>query len=358
MDYRLPLFGRMQAQHDVRYFFLAPGDDNPPAPTVYSTHRQLRISLAPRAVTWADARNVMVGIRDADVFVTSFLGNAYTVLGGIAARLSAKPVVVWEETHEFADTLRGRARRGIYRLLSSLADTYFVLGTAQRDALLSLGVAAERIFIANEVPGRDYQSVASTPVALDLDPARPVLLYLGRLIKLKGVDILLHAFASARRHADDAALVIAGDGPERAPLQSLAAALGLTDHVRFVGHVTDPEHKRYLFERARVLVVPSRRLHGAVEGGPLVVPEALSAGLPVVGTDALGSSTAMIRPDVNGLIVAEASVDALAAALGDVLLHDRFDRREVRRSFEALPGHAFQAAQLNAAIESALRRRR
>ncbi len=108
--------------------------------------------------------------------------------------------------------------------------------------------------------------------------ARPTVVVLARLVPLKGVDTAIEAM---RRVRHDAALVIAGDGPEQATLARAAAG---NDRIAFVGAVDAAERDRWL-SRASVVVVPSRILpSGRTEGTPLVALEALAAGVPVVAS--------------------------------------------------------------------------
>ena len=109
--------------------------------------------------------------------------------------------------------------------------------------------------IPNGVDVDFYATAASRPSGLDaaIQPNRYVL-FLGRLDRRKGVDVLLEALALVP--ADDRVqLVIAGKGDERVALESQAARLGLTERVRFVGMMLG-EAKAWLLGGARAVVLP------------------------------------------------------------------------------------------------------
>ncbi|MFT5434782.1 MAG: glycosyltransferase involved in cell wall biosynthesis [Myxococcota bacterium] len=130
------------------------------------------------------------------------------------------------------------------------------------------------------------------------------LLFLGRLSPEKGIDILFRALA--RPEASDLTLRIAGDGPERDALVSLAAELGLDHRITWLGFVDDVKAE---LAAAGAVVLPSRR-----EGLPMTVIEAASWGKPVVASNVGGISEVVIDAD-NGLLVPAEDVEALASAL-------------------------------------------
>ena len=113
---------------------------------------------------------------------------------------------------------------------------------------------------------------------IERQPVPGRILFLGRLIRQKGVDDLIHAVADLDGHPH---LHIAGDGPERKRLTSLADRLGI-DAV-FHGFV-EGSRKRDALASASVLCVPSRDVGVLSEGAPLVVREARMWGIPVVAT--------------------------------------------------------------------------
>jgi len=110
-----------------------------------------------------------------------------------------------------------------------------------------------------------------------------VVLGVGRLVPQKGFDVLLKAFALARR-SQPMRLVIAGDGPRenREQLQALANDLGIGEDVWLAGFIANPLP---LFRQAKLFVLSSRW-----EGMSNVLLEALASGCPVVATQTPGTS--------------------------------------------------------------------
>ncbi len=138
------------------------------------------------------------------------------------------------------------------------------------------------------------------------------ILYCGQLIERKGVDVLLEAFARVADKLPDATLSFLGTGPLK---DALIARVDprLRDRVTFAGFHPVAELPPY-FARADLFVLPSRH-----DGWGVVINQAISAGLPVVASDAVGAAAELVRPDENGYLVPAGDAAALADAMLRVL---------------------------------------
>jgi glycosyltransferase involved in cell wall biosynthesis len=155
------------------------------------------------------------------------------------------------------------------------------------------------------------------PARYGANPPKTVgqhVLFVGRLAAVKGVPLLLEAFARVRADHPEARLTLVGDGPERASLQARATALGLQDAINFAGYRTQEEVAVFL-EAADMLVLPS-----FAEGLPVVLMEALASRIPVIATPMAGVSE-LVQDGVTGLLVPPGDIDGLTDAL-DRLLGD------------------------------------
>ncbi|MFC6988172.1 glycosyltransferase [Haloplanus sp. GCM10025708] len=158
----------------------------------------------------------------------------------------------------------------------------------------------------------EYGPPADADAAVDLpgDPARPVVLFVGRLTYYKGVEYLLDAMESV-----DATLLVVGDGARRADLEARAARLGLEDCAFFLGRVAD-ETLHACYEAADVFALPSVE---PSEAFGIVQLEAMAYGTPVVNTD-LPTGVPWVSVDgETGLTVPPRDADALADALSSLL---------------------------------------
>ncbi len=351
MDYRKPLFDRVQARYRVRFFFERQGQIDHQYDAVYG-----RKKLCGHLVSPHDIAQLYRGIKDCDVFISSFLFAGHSIVGMIIANLLGKKIVVWEELSCFFGGIRPTIRRWATIRMARYVDAFFVLGEPQRRALCELGVPYSRIFIANEYPGHDYSEIE--PSRMDsLEPdGKEVILYLGRFIPVKGVDYLLQAYRLLEKKRSRVLLLLVGYGPLKDKLTKQAGDLGIRN-IRFLDPVTDVRQKKYLFEISRMLVVPSviQRRRG-VEGGPLVVLEALSAGTPVLGTDGLVSSTQFISDGVNGFVVPHSDPQALCEKMEEIINWDdpQEVRRRVRTGFRDIKGFDNQFKTLDDAIHHCL----
>jgi glycosyltransferase involved in cell wall biosynthesis len=138
----------------------------------------------------------------------------------------------------------------------------------------------------------------------------PLVLFVGRLVHYKGVDVLIRAMQSV-----DARLFVVGDGSDRTALETLASSGGLSGRIRFTG-VVDRDELVDLYHRADAVVLPST---SRAEGFGTVLLEAMACGTPVVSTE-LGTGTSWVNRDgETGFVVRAGDPAALARAIGDLL---------------------------------------
>jgi glycosyltransferase involved in cell wall biosynthesis len=140
-----------------------------------------------------------------------------------------------------------------------------------------------------------------------------LVLGIGRFVRWKGFDDLLHAVRRAREQVQTVRLVLVGDGDTRPELEATVAELGLAEVVAFPGMALRDEVNAYL-SAADVVAVPSVHADGFVDGQPTVALEAMAAGKPLVVTR-VGGLPDLVRSGENGLVVEERDREALAAAI-------------------------------------------
>lgn len=138
------------------------------------------------------------------------------------------------------------------------------------------------------------------------------LVFVGRLDAVKGVSLLLQAFAAARSDYPNAHLTIAGDGPARNMLEAQAKALGVQAAVQFAGYL-DESAVTALLDDADMLVLPS-----FAEGVPVVLMEAMASRLPVIATQ-VGGVPELVDDGLSGFLVPPGDVENLTVRLRALL---------------------------------------
>ncbi|HVJ00701.1 MAG TPA: glycosyltransferase family 4 protein [Sphingomonas sp.] len=167
-------------------------------------------------------------------------------------------------------------------------------------------------FFGNAVPPRTWviPNPATAPVIAARHSDGRTISAVGRFVPQKGFDLLLDAFAKAATAIPEWRLVLWGEGPERAALETQCRKLGLTRRVDMPGVTARPGA---WIEHTDLFVLSSR-----YEGWGLVVGEAMAAGLPVISFDCEWGPAEMIESGRSGILVPNGDVDAMAAALVDL----------------------------------------
>jgi glycosyltransferase involved in cell wall biosynthesis len=237
----------------------------------------------------------------ADLLV-SLYGAPEFVLGFALARARRLRTAFWSEVTFDAWQPRRRGRETLKRYLFSRVDGVITPGPDGRAFAERYGTPPERIHLAQHAIDVDFFSRPAPRAELGVDGTTYV--YVGRLWRGKGLDVLLDAYKRLR----DASLVLVGDGDEEPRLRERVARERI-ENVVFAGF-RHREELPAIYAAADVFVFPTL-------GDPygLVVDEALAAGLPVVATDATGEIALRVRDGENGLIVAAGDPNALAAAM-------------------------------------------
>ncbi len=182
--------------------------------------------------------------------------------------------------------------------------------------LVSAGVPPGKIFVRHNAIGAavpaEEQEVRELRQRLGVRPDDRVILAIGRMSREKGHIDLINALDELRRLDPELnfKLIIVGDGPERESVERLAAELDVLDRVALAGHADDV---RAYYALADVLALPSHS-----EGSPLVLLEAMAAGVPVVATK-VGGVPEIVVDGTSALLVAARDPRAFAVALERVL---------------------------------------
>ncbi len=267
-----------------------------------------------------DAQALLKLIRVAREFKPHVV-HTHTAKAGFLGRQAAiavrpRPVVVHTFHGHVLEGYFGAAKSRLYRelerALARVSDCLIGVSQATVDDLVRLGVAPREKFRVLPL-GLDIAPLAEIDGGLrdasrsELQIGRDefVLVFVGRVVPIKRLDLLLRALAQARESEPRLRLVVVGDGEERPRLERQAAELGIAGVVDFLGYRRE---LRPLFAAADLAVLSSDN-----EGTPVSLIEAAAAGLPAVATD-VGGVHEVVSGE-TGILVPKGDVEALGGAL-------------------------------------------
>jgi len=287
-----------------------------PSGVVVHRHRELgRVLSSPLAPGLVrEARTVEADV--VHLHMPNPLGEVGTAFGD-----RKQPVVVSYHAQlgrqRFLEPVYGPLRRRVFAqaaavLVSSesMADTPEIRSLGEKVVVMPYGISPRFANVEAREPSRDLGVR---------------LLFVGRLVYYKGVDVLLRAVSGL----DDVTTTIIGDGPLRPELEELACSLALGTSVRFVGGVSDMELIE-AYASHDVFVLPSV---SRAEAFGLAMAEAMASGMPALSTS-LGTGTDWVNRDgESGLVVPPNDVEALRAAIHS--LRDADERRRLSAGAKA-----------------------
>lgn len=233
-----------------------------------------------------------------------------------ASSVVTRPVMIEDNVH------RAHIRRALYQAVDRWvtlprANAVVAVSEDGRRRLRDLApAAAERVqLVLNGVDVSRFRSERrkeSGPVVLGM---------IGHLLPYKGWPDFLQVVSNLRRRGYDVQALVVGEGPQRAELESLAAHLGVSQYVEFVGYRADVAP---LLASLDILLFTSHR-----EGLSVAIIEAMAAGLPIVAT-AVGGIADQVTPGVNGFVSDAGDISGLTDACGRLI-----EDHELRRSMGA-----------------------
>lgn len=233
----------------------------------------------------------------------------------IAALVRNRPMLItWHEVwgnywYQYLGH-KGLAGCVIEKVVARLTDHQVAVSESTKRDLVRLSVRTPIEVITNGIDFKKIQQISAAPQESDI-------IFAGRLIREKGVDLLIRAISLVVEQRPDVRCLIVGDGPEREQLQMLVQRLGLCDQVRMVGFVEQYEDLIALMRASKVFALPSVR-----EGFGIVVLEAYAAGISVVTVDhPMNAAKDLVSPSTGGVCAPDC--DALAAELLYQLEHPR-----------------------------------
>lgn len=264
---------------------------------------------ATSAHLWKGLRRIIRDCRPDAAHVQYMAPGALPIL--ILRALGVKKIIA--TAHTAADIYSENGLR-VVRFLSRTCLTAFQCITERAErgffgsSHLFDGTLSRHFTIYNNLPG--HISIRREPRA-ELTESQPITVgVVSRLELIKGMDIVVPAFAKAAKSNDRLRLLIVGDGSQRLLMERQASELGMTDRVDFAGRKTQSELQDY-YDRIDILLMPSRS-----EGFGLTAIEGMSRGCVTIAAE-VGGLPEVVTPDCGLLHIPEDAPD-LAAKISEL----------------------------------------
>jgi glycosyltransferase involved in cell wall biosynthesis len=231
------------------------------------------------------------------------------------------PCFVWADANIRLDTHRGAKaalKKAIVSTILSWTSGAFACGAYGWQYFQRYGVPSGHIYHFPNEP--DYaliqdaspELIEQTRKKFALDAGRRRIVFSGRLIGLKRVDLLIEAFKSIAAARPQWDLIIVGDGPLREPLAQRVPA-ELQPRVKWLGFLSDQAEVSRIYRLSDVLALPSD-----FDQWALVINEAAAAGMAIVSSDVVGATAELVRDHQNGRLFPAGDQQALTECLMDV----------------------------------------
>lgn len=205
-------------------------------------------------------------------------------------------VITWQEVwgvywYRYLGYIKGFIARLIERMVIRSSSNIIVYASKVKEDLVSHGFNKQNIVLIPN--GIDLKMIDDVPRSCE----RTDLIFVGRLIKDKNVDILIKSVFLVKNELSNIKCLIIGKGPEKENIISLIDKLSLKDNVVFKDSLADEEVISYM-KASRIFIFPSTR-----EGFGIVALEALACGLPVITVEhPMNAATELIKDGQNGFI--------------------------------------------------------
>ena len=256
-----------------------------------------------------------------------------------AAKSVGTRIVFHGESHlnEPRTALRTAVKSVLLRSLFRSFDAFGYIGTLNREYFEHYGVPADKLYLTPYTVDNDFFATkvreaaprrAEIRAALGINDSAPIILWTAKLTEVKQPELMLRAFAKVRR-GRPCHMLFVGDGVLRPRIEALVASENIPD-VKITGFVNQSRIPE-MYAVGDIFAMPSLR-----EPWGLSVNEAMSAGLPVVVSDRVGSSLDLVEQGRNGFIVPFDSVDPLATRLDQLVKDDALRQSFSKRSLEII----------------------
>lgn len=337
--YRLPLFERLARELEVEVLCYGGGERYVPAWFAGDLDRQVREAPFPARRLDGGARGAFEVARRYEAVIAPYAGGAILPAAYLGAHRHGRPFVLWASVWAQPVSVKNVLGLPLTRRVYRGAEAVLAYGEHVRRFVAGIRGRDDDVFVAPQAV--EAQLFGRFVEASELDefrarhgiPPGPVVMYVGRLVAEKGVDVLLDAWA---RLACSATLVIVGDGPLRPRCEAAAG-------VRVLGALAREELPP-AYAVSQCVVLPSVATRRFREPWGLVCNEAMHQARPVLATTAVGAAAGgLVRDGETGVVVPEGDPGALAEAIRRLLADPGLCRTLGQRGRREVSAYTYDA---------------
>lgn len=312
--YRIPLFEKIAKKVDLFVYFMSNSEKEREWDVKLSEKFKYKILNGFNLMSIGFRLNYNINLsiineihkNDYDVVIVGGYSSLTTQLTFLLCKLKKIPIILWSGNTIHDDNLLRKFTLPLTRFLIRKSDAFVVYGTRAKEYVVSLGIPKEKIFIAINVGDVEFFCKENERLKKHKKENKKNykiknkynLLFVGRLISIKGVEYLIEAYKKLIEGKRDFGLIIVGDGPLKEKLEMQCKSLENIYFIKFV----QPSELPIYYSLADVFILPSFHDRFA-----LVLSEAMASSLPIIATRNNGASIDLIKEGYNGYIVEEKS---------------------------------------------------
>lgn len=353
MWYRIPFFNTLASQLDVKFYFTDESRAN-----IKASHEYLNsIGIYPFIINPGLVKILFRNNYDL-VILPPLEEWINCLICFVIAKIMNKPYILWSDRWNCKNVKRSFFKKIYYGFdkfiigfISRRANACVTSGgTKQKKYFLSLGVSEDKIFLSpflSNIPFKknNFDDLENRKKMIEKELGitnKKIILCVARLIKRKGVNYLIEAFANLKKERTDLTLIIIGSGDYKGLSSFMAKSfrgaenyenklintcndLNISEDVHFLGHITS-ENLIYYYYLCDLLVYPSIATSFA-DTGCLAVSDAMYFGKPVISTNVVGFAYDLIENGTNGFIVPEKNVQELNNAIKKILYEPNLEKK-------------------------------
>jgi glycosyltransferase involved in cell wall biosynthesis len=238
-------------------------------------------------------------------------------------KIKKKGLILWDEEFEWKKSFKRKLIMSLTSFINRNSDYILVPSFKHKEWQLKLGVDEKKVVLFPNVTNLTPKMVNNEKVNEIIEKynleGKKIIMYVGRLIKLKGIQYLIDAYYLLLKEFPqfkrNTVLMIIGDGDYKEKLEKKSKKVKeIGGNIIFTGKIDNKNLPNY-YSISYIGVVPSININGCADSCPLVVNEFMVFGKPVIATDKVGASYMLINNYKTGVIVKEKDVNELKNAI-------------------------------------------